>query len=114
MSLDIRIAYLEIRKARIHKFAPEFMEYLFHLVFRSSFKGKEFQHLTGENIRTLFKEQITVDFGALANLVLKKWGVVNFGDLGEAIFLLAKNGCFKLHELDNQDEYLAAGPIHVP
>lgn len=113
MGADIRQAYLEIRKAGETRHPPEFLEYLFRLVFRSSIKGERFEHLNAPDLCAAFQDQVQSDFGELAGMVLDRWGVRTFGDLGRAVFLLAEHGCFTLRAEESLEEYAAAGPIRI-
>jgi uncharacterized repeat protein (TIGR04138 family) len=111
MTPDLHLAYLRIRKAYGEGFPPEFFEYLYHFIFRSSLKGKDFQHLTVSEICKTFPKQMQADFGSMAASVLERWGVLDFAQVGQAIFLLAEQACFQLNDQDSLEEYAAAGPI---
>ena len=113
MSADIRLAYLGMRKAGENRFPPEFLEYLYRFVFRASLKGKDFQHVKTSELCSGFQSQVIADFGTMTEQVLKRWGIRSFGDLGDAVFLLAEHGCFNLIEQDTREEYAAAGPIRI-
>ena len=111
MGADIRMAYLEMRKAGENRFPTEFLEYLYRFVFRASLKGKDFHHVKTGELCAGFQSQVIADFGAMTEQILELWKVRSFGDLGDAVFLLAKYGCFNLIEQDTREEYAAAGPI---
>ena len=113
MGVDIRTAYLEIRKAGETRHPPEFLEYLFRLVFRSSLRAKRFAHLAAAELCAAFQLQVQADFGDLTGVVLERWGVRTCGDLGGAVFLLARHGCFTLLPEDTLEDYEAAGPIQI-
>ncbi len=113
MGVDIRTAYLEIRKSGETRHPPEFLEYLFRLVFRASARGKRFEHLAAPELCATFQTQVLADFGELAGVVLERWGVRTFGELGRAVFLLAAHGCFVMRAEDNLEDYEAAGPIRI-
>lgn len=113
MEINLRTAYFEIRKSGITKYSPEFLEYLFRLIFQSSIHGKDFRHLTVKNICASFKNKVQEDFGDKASLILEKWQINCYQDLGEAVFLLAKHGCFSLKPEDTLEEFVNAGQIHL-
>ena len=112
MGNNLHTAYLEMRKARVAKHPPEFFEYLFRLVFQSSFRGKEFQHLNSNTICQTFKTKVFNDFGEESALVLERWKIATYQELGEAIHLLAQFGCFTLNPEDKIEEFIHAGAIH--
>lgn len=112
MGSDIRMAYLEMRRAGKDRFPPQCWEYIYRFVFQASLNGKDFQHLSARELCPAFSAQVRADFGALTGHVLERWDLASFGDLGQAIFLLAEYNCFKLNATDTLEEYIAAGPIH--
>lgn len=112
MENNLHNAYLEMRKACRANHPPEFFEYLFRLVFQSSFRGKEFQHLNSKTICQTFKNKAFYDFGENASLVLERWKVTTYQELGEAVHLLAQYGCFTLNPEDKIKEFIDVGAIH--
>lgn len=113
MGINLRTAYFEIRKSGVTKYSPEFLEYLFRLIFQSSIHGKEFRHLGAKNICATFKNKVQEDFGEKASLILDRWQIKSYRDLGEAVLLLAKHGCFTLKPEDTLEEFVNAGLIHL-
>jgi uncharacterized repeat protein (TIGR04138 family) len=108
---DIRAAYLAIRKSGEDRYPSEFLEYLFRLVYLSSARGKDFRQLRAAELCAAFHSHVTADFGAMASRISERWGIRTFGDLGNAVFLLSRHGCFTLAAGETLEEYEAAGPI---
>lgn len=114
MASDLRAVYLaQLLGPRgvIDAFPPECLEYVFQLVFRASFQGKGFRDLQAAELFRIFQRQVADDFGSFAANAMERFGLRTGGDLGRAIFLLARGGCLSLGQGETLDAYAALGPI---
>lgn len=109
MAADIRSAYLAMLRAGRADVRPSGLEYLLHLVFRSSFQGKGFRDVPASELCRLFRTQVEADFGAFAGDALARFGIRNGDDMGRAVFLLAEYGCLSLREGETRADYAAGG-----
>ncbi|MDB5104517.1 MAG: hypothetical protein JWP91_2206 [Fibrobacteres bacterium] len=113
MPADIRSAYLAMRREGQESFPPECLEYLFHLIYRASYQGKGFRDLPAAELCRIFRAQAAADFGVLAGEALARFGLRSYGDMGRAVFLLARNGCLTLREGETIEAYASLGPIRM-
>src|SRR4051812_11948307 len=111
MAADLRAAYLAMRRSGNEDFSPECLEYLLHLILRSSFQGKGFRDLQAAELCRNFRAQAADDFGAFAPEAMARFGIRSGDDLGRAVFLLAEQGCLTLREGEARADYAAAGPF---
>ncbi|MEO7426277.1 MAG: hypothetical protein ABI036_13900 [Fibrobacteria bacterium] len=111
MAVDLRAAYLSMGGQGPPPFPPECLEYLMQLILRATFRGKGFRDLRAADLCRIFHAQVEEDFGALAPAALDRFGIVDYGDLGRAVFLLAEQGLLTLKDGESPADYSAAGPI---
>lgn len=111
MSADIRTAYLAQLREGNSSFSPECLEYLFQIIYRSTFQGKVFRDLPAAELCRIFRRQAAADFGAFAPETMERFGLATFEDLGRAVGLLVRLGCLALREGESLEAYAALGAI---
>jgi uncharacterized repeat protein (TIGR04138 family) len=111
MPADIRSAYMTQRREGGDAFPPECLEYLFHLIYRASYQGKGFRDLPAAELCRIFHRQAAADFGSFAGEAMRSFGLGTYGDMGRAVFLLARSGCLALREGETLEAYEAIGTI---
>jgi uncharacterized repeat protein (TIGR04138 family) len=133
--MDLRQAYLEMHKAGLNRpaganrsagsgpsadggFPPACLDYLYRLIFHLAGSAKNrgdqapaYRHLPASEICHALQRQAQADFGDLAGAVMESWGIGSGGDIGRAIFLLARFNCLSLREGESLEEYAAAGRL---
>ncbi|HKP98603.1 MAG TPA: hypothetical protein VJ385_22925 [Fibrobacteria bacterium] len=111
MAADLRAAYLAMRRSGTGDFPPECLEYLLHLILRSSYQGKGFRDVPASELCRTLRLQAADDFGDLAGEAMERFGLRSGDDVGRAVFLLAEYGCLTLREGETRADYAAAGPF---
>ena len=108
---DLRGAYLAMKREGAEGFSPAGLEYLYRLAQRAAFQGAGYRDLSAPELCKLFARATAEDFGSFATDALRGFGIVSGIDLGRAVFLLARHGCFALRAGENLDEYAAYGTL---
>lgn len=120
MPADLRTAYLAHLREEgdasdaAPRFSPAGLEYLYHLIYRASYQGKGFRNLAAAELCGLFRGHAQSDFGAFAGETLKRFGMDTCGDLGRAVFLLAREGCLTMDGTESLETYAALGRFRFP
>lgn len=116
MPRDIRACLLAAARAGADRFAPRGLEYLYVLVTRLARQaqqgpaaGQATRHVKPAELCRAFRNAASADFGSLAPHVLGRWGLPSGGRLGEAVRLLAEQGCLSPEADEAWEEYEVAG-----
>lgn len=110
--MDLRRAYLEMRKTGEASFPPACLDYVYRLVYRLAAPEGQARHADAASLCGAFRQAARGDFGDLAPAVMENWGIASGADLGRAIFQLARFRCLALREGETLEEYAAAGSLH--
>lgn len=106
--MDLRLAYLEMRRAGEADFPPACLDYLYRLVYRLAAGGRQ---VPPARLCRAFARAARADFGDFAPSVASVWGLAEGADLGRAVHRLAKHRCLTLGAGETLEEYAAAGSL---
>jgi len=63
------------------------------------------RHLTGQQLCEAIRRYALEQFGYMAQVVLKSWGVTSTGDFGEIVYNLIRIGFMKKSETDRREDF---------
>jgi uncharacterized repeat protein (TIGR04138 family) len=63
------------------------------------------RHLTGQQLCEAIRRYALEQFGFMAQVVLKSWGVTSTGDFGEIVYNLIRIGFMKKSETDRREDF---------
>ena len=93
-----------------HRYEPEAYNFLYealdytlkHVV---PPRGKTSQHVSGQELLEGFRRFSIEQFGCLARVVLRHWGIRETGDLGEMVFNLVEQDLMGKQESDSKEDF---------
>lgn len=97
--------------ASANAFSPSGLEYLLALIHRAAAQGKGFRDLRAGELCRAFGRAAAQDFGPFLAEALERFGIRTGAELGQAVFLLAAQGCLALGEGEGMEEYAACGRL---
>ena len=106
--IAFHIAVREVR-ARDPRFAPQAYDFLCesleHTVKTLRRENAEDRHVTGPQLLAGFRDKALQDFGPMAWLVMKEWGITCSEDVGAMVYQFINIGYFGRNETDCIEDF---------
>ena len=106
--IAFHIAVREVR-ARDARFAPQAYDFLCealeHTVKSLKKENAEDRHVTGPELLKGFREKAVLEFGPMAWMVMKEWGVLRSEDVGAMVYQFINIGYFGKNETDSIEDF---------
>jgi uncharacterized repeat protein (TIGR04138 family) len=106
--IAFHIAVREVR-ARDPRFAPQAYDFLCesleHTVKSLKREHAESHHVTGPELLLGFREKALQDFGPMAWMVMKEWGIRCSEDVGTMVYQFIGIGYFGKNETDSIEDF---------
>lgn len=107
-TLAFHIAVREVRQ-RDPRFAAEAYAFLCdaleHTVKLLRREEAENRHVSGPELLAGFRDLALREFGPMALVVLREWGIMRSEDVGEMVYHFIRHGFFGKNETDRQEDF---------